>query len=76
MIRWFHALYVGPIELDNIGLDSTPANDRRYSNGRLSEVFATSRSVAQVMDELGYYRFRAAEHHVQREGLRAFAEPW
>ena len=35
MIKNFHVLYVGQIELDNIGLDGTPANDRRYSNERL-----------------------------------------
>ena len=29
MIKRFHALYVGQIELDNIGLNGTPANDRR-----------------------------------------------
>src|SRR4051812_26468847 len=68
MIKRFHALYVGQIELDNIGLDGTPANDRRYSNERLSEVFETSRRVAQIMDELGYYCFWAAEHHFQHEG--------
>src|SRR2546430_1518561 len=68
MIKRFHALYVGQIELDNIGRDGTPANDRRYSNERLSEVFETSRVVAQAMDELGYYCLWAAEHHFQREG--------
>ena len=31
-------------------------------------MFETSRDVAQVMDELGYYCFWAAEHHFQREG--------
>ena len=51
MIKRFHALYVGQIELDNIGLNGTPANDRRYSNERLSEVFWTARDVARVMDE-------------------------
>ena len=50
MIKRFHALYVGQIELDNIGRDGTPANDRRYSSERLSEVFETSREVARVMD--------------------------
>ena len=35
MIKRFHALYVGQIELDNIGLNGTPANDRRYPNERL-----------------------------------------
>jgi alkanesulfonate monooxygenase SsuD/methylene tetrahydromethanopterin reductase-like flavin-dependent oxidoreductase (luciferase family) len=68
MIKRFHALYVGQIDLDNVGLDGTPANDRRYSNERLSEVFETSRQVAKVMDELGYYCFWAAEHHFQHEG--------
>ena len=68
MIKRFHAIYVGQIELDNIGLDGTPANDRRYSRERLAEVFETSRRVAQVMDELGYYCLWAAEHHFQREG--------
>src|SRR5262249_18078 len=64
----FHGVYVGQIGLDNGGLNGTPANDRRYSNARLSEVFETSRRVAQVMDELGYYCFWAAEHHFQHEG--------
>ena len=68
MIKRFHALYVGQIELDNVGLDGTPANERRYPNERLAEVFETSRRVAQVMDELGYYAFWAAEHHFQHEG--------
>src|SRR5437868_13151374 len=68
MIKRFHALYVGQIALDNIGLDGTPANDRRYSNARLSEVFWTARDVARLMDELGYYCFWTAEHHFQREG--------
>ena len=68
MINKFHVLYVGQIELDNIGLNGTPANDRRYSDERLREVFATSRAVAQVMDELGYYALWGAEHHFQHEG--------
>src|SRR5712692_7087375 len=68
MIKRFHALYVGQIELDNLGRDGTPANDRRYSNERLSEVFETSRTVARAMGDLGFYCLWAAEHHVQREG--------
>jgi len=68
MIKRFHALYVGQTELDNIGLRGTPANDRRYSNERLSEVFWAARDVARLLDELGYYCFWTAEHHFQREG--------
>jgi alkanesulfonate monooxygenase SsuD/methylene tetrahydromethanopterin reductase-like flavin-dependent oxidoreductase (luciferase family) len=68
MIKRFHALYVGQIDLDNIGIDGTPANDRRYPNERLSEVFFTMRDVARVMDELGFYALWGAEHHFQHEG--------
>jgi alkanesulfonate monooxygenase SsuD/methylene tetrahydromethanopterin reductase-like flavin-dependent oxidoreductase (luciferase family) len=68
MIKKFHVLYVGQIELDNIGANGTPANDRRYSADRLREVFATTRDVAQTMDELGFHCLWTAEHHFQREG--------
>ena len=68
MIRRFHVLYVGQIDLDNVGLDGTPANERRYSNERLSEVFETTRDVARTMDDLGYYALWTAEHHFQHEG--------
>ena len=56
MIKRFHVLYVGQIDLDNVGLDGTPANERRYSNERLSEVFWTARHMARVMDETGLLR--------------------
>ncbi|HXW30321.1 MAG TPA: LLM class flavin-dependent oxidoreductase [Xanthobacteraceae bacterium] len=68
MIRRFHVLYVGQIDLDNIGLHGIPADDRRYPNERLSEVFATCRDIARTMDELGYHALWTAEHHFQREG--------
>src|SRR6187401_2955285 len=67
MIRNFHVLYVGQIELDNIGRDGTPANERRYSDERLREVFATAKDVAQTMDDLGFDTLWMAEHHFQRE---------
>ena len=68
MIKRFHSLYVGQIELDNIGLNGTPANDRRYSSERLSEVFFTARRIARVMDDLGFHALWTAEHHFQHEG--------
>jgi alkanesulfonate monooxygenase SsuD/methylene tetrahydromethanopterin reductase-like flavin-dependent oxidoreductase (luciferase family) len=68
MIKRFHVLYVGQIELDNVGINGTPANDRRYPRERLNEVFATTRDVAQTMDEHGYYCLWTAEHHFQHEG--------
>jgi len=72
MIRKFHVLYVGQIELDNVGLDGTPANDRLYSDERLREAFFTARDVAQLMDELGFDVLWTAEHHFQREGYEVF----
>src|SRR5256885_711784 len=68
MINKFHVLYVGQIELDNIGLAGTPANERRYSDERLREAFFTARDIAQTMDELGFDVLWTAEHHFQREG--------
>ena len=41
MIKRFHVLYVGQIALDNVGVSGTPADERRYSSERLSEVFAS-----------------------------------
>ncbi len=72
MITKFSVLYVGQIELDNIGRDGTPADRRRYPNERLVEAFATAREIAQTMDELGYYCLWTAEHHFQREGYEVF----
>lgn len=68
MIKRFHVLYVGQIDLDNVGLEGTPANDRRYSNDRFAEVFWTARRIARAMDETGYHALWTAEHHFQREG--------
>jgi len=72
MIKHFHVLYVGQIELDNIGLDGTPANDRRYSDERLREAFFTARDVARLMDDLSFDTLWTAEHHFQREGYEVF----
>ncbi len=68
MITKFSVLYVGQIDLDNVGKDGTPANERRYSNERFAEAFFTARDVARTMDELGYYCLWMAEHHFQHEG--------
>ena len=68
MITKFSVLYVGQIDLDNVGLDGTPADERRYPNERLIEGYQMAKEVAQLMDELGYYCLWTAEHHFQREG--------
>ncbi|HKC98671.1 MAG TPA: LLM class flavin-dependent oxidoreductase, partial [Methylomirabilota bacterium] len=72
MIKRFHVLYVGQVDLENIGLGGTPANSRRYDNAKLSEPFFSARDVAQLMDNLGYYALWTAEHHFQREGYEVF----
>ena len=56
MIKKFSVLYVGQIELDNVGLHGTPADERRYPNERLVEAFQTSKEIAQLMDGLGFGR--------------------
>jgi alkanesulfonate monooxygenase SsuD/methylene tetrahydromethanopterin reductase-like flavin-dependent oxidoreductase (luciferase family) len=68
VITKFSVLYVGQIELENVGINGTPTEQRHYPNERLIEAFQTSKEVAQLMDELGYYCLWTAEHHFQREG--------
>lgn len=68
MIKDFSVLYVGHIELENLGRDGTPADERRYPNERLVEAMAMAEDVAREMDVLGYHTLWMAEHHFQREG--------
>ena len=68
MIDKFSVLYVGQIELDNIGREGTPADERRYPNERVVEALGHATNLAKLMDELGFYALWTAEHHFQREG--------
>ena len=68
MIDKFSVLYVGNIDLDNVGSDGTPADRRRYPSERLAESLDTAGQVAELMDELGFYALWMAEHHFQHEG--------
>ena len=68
MITRFSTLYVGHIELERCGLAGTPADDRRYPNERLIEVFDTAAALARATDRLGYETLWLAEHHFQHEG--------
>ena len=68
MIKRFSVLYVGQVELENVGLDGTPADQRRYPNERVVQAYDNSVSLAKHMDQLGYYCMWTAEHHFQREG--------
>jgi alkanesulfonate monooxygenase SsuD/methylene tetrahydromethanopterin reductase-like flavin-dependent oxidoreductase (luciferase family) len=72
MITKFSVLYVGQINLENIGRDGTPADARRYPNERFAEAYWNAREIARTMDEEGYYCLWTAEHHFQREGYEVF----
>ncbi|MCI0437817.1 MAG: LLM class flavin-dependent oxidoreductase [Chloroflexi bacterium] len=68
MIKHFSVLYVGNIDLENVGSGGTPADARRYPNERLIEALDTAEQVASLMDDMGFYALWMAEHHFQREG--------
>ena len=68
MITRFGSLYAGHVDLDNIGLDGTPVNDRWYPDAHLKTVYDKTLGIVQAMDRLGYSTFWSAEHHFQREG--------
>ena len=72
MIDKFSVLYVGQIELDNIGSDGTPANERKYPNERVIEALDHATNLAKLLDDLGFYALWTAEHHFQREGYECF----
>ncbi len=68
MISKFVTVYPGHIDLPDMGQETTPANERRYSNDELAGVFEKTEAVAQKMDALGYDTLWLAEHHFQHEG--------
>jgi alkanesulfonate monooxygenase SsuD/methylene tetrahydromethanopterin reductase-like flavin-dependent oxidoreductase (luciferase family) len=68
MIKHFSVLYVGHIEMEDVGKDGTAADVRRYPNERLIEAYRMATDVAQVMDRLDMYALWMAEHHFQHEG--------
>ena len=72
MIKRFSVLYVGQIDLENTGLDGTPADERRYPNERLVGAYDNAVALAKHMDKLDYYCLWTAEHHFQREGYECF----
>lgn len=68
MITKFSSLFTGHIDLGEMGKDTTPVNERFYSNEQLASAFTKSEALAQCMDKLGYDTLWFAEHHFQREG--------
>ena len=68
MITKFTTVYAGHVDLPDRGQDTTPANERRYSNEHLASVFEKTEAIAKKMDGLGYDTLWLAEHHFQHEG--------
>jgi alkanesulfonate monooxygenase SsuD/methylene tetrahydromethanopterin reductase-like flavin-dependent oxidoreductase (luciferase family) len=68
MITKFGSLYAGHVDLDDIGFEGTPVNERWLSDEHLASVFDKTEAIVTLMDRLGYDVFWAAEHRFQREG--------
>ena len=68
MITRFGSLFAGHVDLDNLGYDGTPVNDRWLSDEHIATVFDKTQAIAELMDRSGYNTFWLAEHHFQREG--------
>ena len=68
MITRFGTLYAGHVELDNLGLQGTPVNERFLTNEHLATTFDISQAIAQLVDREGYDTLWLAEHHFQPEG--------
>jgi alkanesulfonate monooxygenase SsuD/methylene tetrahydromethanopterin reductase-like flavin-dependent oxidoreductase (luciferase family) len=68
MITRFGSLYAGHVDLENIGLDGTPVNERWLSDEHLATVLDKTEAIVTLMDRKGYNTFWAAEHRFQREG--------
>ena len=68
MITNFDAFYGGHVEMDNLGFQGTPADDRWLSREQLATAYEEAEKFAQLMDRYGFDTLWLAEHHFQREG--------
>ena len=68
MITSWGSLFAGHVDLENIGFDGTPANERSLSDEHLATAFDKAEAIAKLMDRTGYDTFWAAEHRFQPEG--------
>ena len=73
MITKFDAFYGGHLEMDDLGFQGTPVDDRLFSPEQLASVFDEARSFAELMEGLDYDTLWLAEHHFQREGYGCIA---
>lgn len=75
MIGKFGSLYIGHVDLADIGFGGVPVNERRLSDEQLATVFAKSESIARLMDRLEYETLWLGEHHFQHEGHECIPNP-
>ena len=68
MITRFGSLFAGHVDLEHIGFEGTPVNERWLPDEHLATVFDKAEAIATTLDRLGYDTFWAAEHRFQREG--------
>ena len=68
MLSKFDSFYGGHVEMDNLGFQGLPVDQRVESDRHLASVFDEARAMAQIMDGAGYDTLWFAEHHFQREG--------
>ena len=68
MITKFDSSYYGTADMENLGYEGTPINERCYSKEQLANALHKVVAYAKCMDERGYNTFWMAEHHFQPEG--------
>jgi alkanesulfonate monooxygenase SsuD/methylene tetrahydromethanopterin reductase-like flavin-dependent oxidoreductase (luciferase family) len=68
MITKFDSSYYGTADMENLGYQGTPINERNYSQKELAKALHKVVQYAKCMDERGYNTFWMAEHHFQPEG--------
>ena len=69
MIERFSILYAGHADVENIGYDGMPVNERFLSDEQLASALHNTEAVAKMADRLGFHTLWLAEHHFQREGF-------
>ena len=75
MISRIGSLYIGHVDLADIGFAGVPVNQRRLPDAQLASVFAKAESIAVLMDRLGYDTLWLGEHHFQHEGHECIPNP-
>jgi len=68
MITKFDSSYYGTADMENLGYEGTPINERRYSQAQFAKALRKVVAYAKCMDERGFSTFWMAEHHFQPEG--------